>query len=74
MSLASLDGKTRLNGLAVGIISCGRSQNRDVTGKLHNRDPKWYRESPRPSLRVFILKELNAAKGAVWPARPVSIY
>ena len=29
-------------------------------------DPKWYRQSPRPSLRVFILKELNAAVGAVW--------
>ena len=29
-------------------------------------DLKWYRQSPRPSLRVFILKELNAAVGAVW--------
>ena len=27
---------------------------------------KRYRQSPRPSLRVFILKELNAVEGAVW--------
>ena len=27
-------------------------------------DPKRYRQSPRPSLRVFILKELNAAGGS----------
>ena len=29
-------------------------------------DPKWYRQSPRPSLHMFILKELNAAEGVVW--------
>jgi hypothetical protein len=29
-------------------------------------DPKQYRQSPRPSLRVFILKELNTAVGVVW--------
>ena len=29
-------------------------------------DPKRYRQSPRPSLRVFILKEPNAAEGEVW--------
>ena len=33
---------------------------------LHNLDPKPYRHSPRPSLRVFILKELNTAEGEVW--------
>ena len=33
---------------------------------LHNLDPKRYRQSPRSSLRVFILKELNAVEGEVW--------
>ena len=32
-------------------------------------DPKWYRQSARPSLRVFILQELNAVVGAVWVTR-----
>ena len=31
---------------------------------LHNLDPKRYRQSPRPSLCAFILKELNAADGS----------
>ena len=36
----------------------------DVIKTLHHRDPDWHRQSPRPSLRVFILKELNAAGGS----------
>jgi hypothetical protein len=42
---------------------------RDVTYISHFWDPKRYRQSPRPSLRMFILKELNAAVGAVWLVR-----
>ena len=34
--------------------------------KSWHTDPKQYRQSPRPSLRVFTLQELNAAEGAVW--------
>ena len=37
--------------------------NRDIRNYYTTADPRWYR---RPSLRVFILKELNAAVGAVW--------
>ena len=29
-------------------------------------DLKWYGQSPRPSLHIFIPKELNAVEGAVW--------
>ena len=34
--------------------------------RLVHVDRKWYRQSPTPSLRVFILKELNAVVGTVW--------
>ena len=62
MSLASLDGKTRLNGLAVGIVWA--VPNGDITGKLHNRDPKRYRQSPRPSLRVFTPERTKRCEGS----------
>ena len=50
-------------------ISCRWSLVSDVTGLLHSVDPKWYRQSPRPSLRVFVLKVPNAAEGVVWLVR-----
>ena len=66
---------------ATKLIKQGRSdrsnvQTCDVTHVLQSAmigppkswrmDPKRYGQSPRPSLRVFILKELNTAEGEVW--------
>ena len=34
--------------------------------RLWRMDLKWYGQSPRPSLHIFIPKELNAVEGAVW--------
>ena len=59
-----VNGQMNINWLALGIMWAGPTC--DVTNMLHNLDPKRNRQSPRPSFRVFFLKELNAVEGAVW--------
>ena len=56
------------NVLSSGFMTSGQQPltNQISPPRCWRRDSKRYRQLARPSLRVFILKELNAAVGAVW--------
>ena len=63
MPLTSAD-RVVLDGEVFKYVTSSTSCNLIGAPRSWRTDSFWYRQSARPSLRVFILKELNAAGGS----------